>query len=83
MLWVSPFSPSKYHVDCLGDVDFHAKSVDRLVLREDYKAILKAMVAQHYNQGQNQFQDLVAGKGQGLNILLHGLAFLGLILGLH
>jgi len=63
----------QYHVDNLVDVDFHKKSFDRLVLREDYKTILKAMVAQHFTQGQHRFQDLVAGKGQGLNILLHGL----------
>ena len=62
----------QYHVDDLIDVDFHKRSFDRLVLREDYKTILKAMVAQHFTQGQNRFQDLVAGKGQGLNILLHG-----------
>ncbi|KAL8827249.1 MAG: hypothetical protein Q9191_003302 [Dirinaria sp. TL-2023a] len=62
----------QYHVDCLVDVDFQKKSFDRLVLKEDYKAILKAMVAQHFTQGKNRFQDLVAGKGQGLNILLHG-----------
>lgn len=43
-----------------------------MVLREEYKTILKAMVAQHFTQGQNRFRDLVAGKGQGLNILLHG-----------
>lgn len=63
----------QYHVDDLIDVDFNSRSFDRLVLREDYKTILKAMVAQHFTQGQNRFRDLVAGKGQGLNILLHGL----------
>ncbi len=62
----------QYHVNNLVDVDFHKKSFDRLVLSEDYKSILKAMVAQHFTQGQNRFHDLVAGKGQGLNILLHG-----------
>ena len=62
----------QYHVDDLIDVDFNKRSFDRLVLREDYKTILKAMVAQHFTQGQNRFHDLVAGKGQGLNILLHG-----------
>ena len=63
----------QYHVNDLIDVDFQKRSFDRLVLREDYKLILKAMVAQHFTQGQNRFRDLVAGKGQGLNILLHGL----------
>ena len=66
----------QYHVNDLIDVDFHKRSFDRLVLREEYKTILKAMVAQHFTQGQHQFRDLVAGKGQGLNILLHGLTVL-------
>lgn len=76
MVWGFSFRSKawrKYHVDDLIDVDFNRKSFDRLVLREDYKTILKAMVAQHFTQGQNRFRDLVAGKGQGLNILLHGL----------
>ena len=63
----------QYHVDDLIDVNFNSRSFDRLVLREDYKTILKAMVVQHFTQGQNIFRDLVAGKGQGLNILLQGL----------
>ena len=62
----------QYHVDHLIEVDFRKKSFDRLVLREDYKTILKAMVAQHLTKGQDRFQDLVVGKGQGLNVLLHG-----------
>lgn len=62
----------QYHVDDLVDVDFKKRSFERLVLREDYKTLLKSMVAQHFTQGQNRFRDLVAGKGQGLNILLHG-----------
>ena len=60
------------HVNDVIDVDFRRKSFDRLVLREEYKLVLKAMVAQHFTQGEHKFRDLVAGKGQGLNILLHG-----------
>ena len=63
---------SEYNVDDIFEVDFNKKSFDRLVLRQDYKALLRAMVAQHLTQGENQFHDLIAGKGQGLNILLHG-----------
>lgn len=61
-----------YHVNELEDVDYRKKSFDRLVLDVEYKAILKAIVAQHIAQGQSRFKDLVAGKGQGLVILLHG-----------
>ena len=76
LVWAFSFLSKRwrqYHVNDLVDVDFHKRSFDRLVLREDYKTLLKAMVAQHFTQGQDQFRDLVAGKGQGLNILLHGL----------
>lgn len=62
----------QYHVDDLEEVDYRKKSFDRLVLNVEYKAILKAMVAYYVSQGQKRFKDLVAGKGQGLVILLHG-----------
>lgn len=65
-----------YHVDDLAKPDFKKKSFDRLVLREEYKRTLKAMVAQHFTQGKDSLNDLVAGKGQGLNILLHGMSAL-------
>ncbi|KAL9632751.1 MAG: hypothetical protein Q9164_005124 [Protoblastenia rupestris] len=75
--WVHGFSFrtkkwQDYHVNSLTNADFNKRSFDRLVLREEYKMTLKAMVAQHFTQGQDRFNDLVAGKGQGLNILLHG-----------
>lgn len=62
----------EYHVNKLIIPDFRKKSFDRLVLRDEYKTTLKAMVAHHFTQGKDRFNDLVAGKGQGLNILLHG-----------
>lgn len=63
---------NEYHVNDLEAVDYRKKSFDRLVLNVEYKAILKAMVAHHVSKGQSRFKDLVAGKGQGLVILLHG-----------
>ena len=60
----------------LANPDFKKNSFDRLVLREEYKMTLKAMVAQHFTKGQDRFNDLVGDKGQGLNILLHGMSAL-------
>ena len=79
--WVHGFSFrtkkwQEHHVNSLTNADFKKRSFDRLVLREEYKITLKAMVAQHFTQGQDRFKDLVAGKGQGLNILLHGMSAL-------
>jgi len=78
----------QYHVNDLEDVNYRKKSFDHLVLNKDYKDILKAMVAHHVYKVETRFKDLVAGKGQGLVILLHGLipwilvlSFLTLFLG--
>jgi len=59
-------------VDNIQLVDFKKRSFDGLVLDDKYKDILKAMVANHVSQSRHKFNDLVAGKGQGLVISLHG-----------
>ena len=63
----------QYHVNDLIDISFDKKGFDRLVIREDYKHVLEAMVAQPLTSGQKVSDDVVPGKGQGLNILLHGM----------
>ena len=58
-------------VDDLRPVEFRKKAFKRLVIRDDHKKIIKAMV-QASNLDKPGFQDLVSGKGRGLTILLHG-----------
>ena len=58
-------------VDDLKPVRFREKAFRRLVIREDYKRIIKAMV-EAYRLEKPGFSDIVSGKGRGLTILLHG-----------
>ncbi|KAL2872886.1 hypothetical protein SGCOL_011975, partial [Colletotrichum sp. CLE4] len=60
-----------YDVASLKPVQFAADAWKRLVLKTEYKEIIWAMVKSYlaHNTG---FQDLVAGKGEGLVVLLHG-----------
>lgn len=67
LVWAFSFLSKRwrqYHVNDLVDVDFHKRSFDRLVLREDYKTLLKAMVAQHFTQGQDHSGILLQEKGK-------------------
>lgn len=55
----------------LKPVEFRENAWSRLVLSDEYKDIIRAMV-KSYLSDKIKFQDLVAGKGAGLIILLHG-----------
>ncbi|KAG8530428.1 uncharacterized protein KY384_004930 [Bacidia gigantensis] len=58
-------------VDDLQPVQFRERAFKRLVIRDDHKNLIKAMV-QAYKEESPGFADVVAGKGRGLFILLHG-----------
>ena len=56
-------------VDDLKPVRFREKAFRRLVIREEYKRIIKAMV-EAYRLEKPGISDIVSGKGRGLAILL-------------
>jgi AAA+ superfamily predicted ATPase len=58
-------------VDDLSPVSFREKAFKRLVIKEEYKKLITAMV-QAYMLEQPGFSDIVTGKGRGLTVLLHG-----------
>ena len=58
-------------VDDLKPVQFRERAFKRLVMSDDYKKIIKAMV-EAYRLEKPGFSDIVSGKGRGLTILLHG-----------
>lgn len=58
-------------VNDLKPVTFREKAFKRLVIKDEYKKIIKAMV-RAYMLEQPGFSDFVSGKGRGLTILLHG-----------
>ena len=59
------------NVNQLKPVNFRKNAWDRLVLDEEYKDIVQAMVSS-YVEKSSSLEDLVAGKGAGLVALLHG-----------
>ena len=58
-------------VDDLKPVNFREKAFKRLVIKDEYKKMIKAMV-HAYMLEQPGFSDLVSGKGRGLTVLIHG-----------
>ena len=58
-------------VDDLQPVNFREKAFKRLVIKDEYKKLIVAMV-QAYMLEQPGFTDIVTGKGRGLTVLLHG-----------
>ncbi|KFY47983.1 hypothetical protein V495_01707 [Pseudogymnoascus sp. VKM F-4514 (FW-929)] len=70
----------QFKVDDTGDVQPPRESVfqDRLQLQEDYKTMIQALVNNHTGRNKPEgdkkpeVKDAVAGKGDGLVILLHG-----------
>lgn len=60
-----------FNVTQLKPVGFRKNAWNRLVLDEEYKDIVQAMVASYVGKTAD-LGDLVAGKGQGLVALLHG-----------
>ncbi|OTA54474.1 P-loop containing nucleoside triphosphate hydrolase protein [Hypoxylon sp. EC38] len=62
---------SEYYVNHLKPVQFQNNAWSRLVLDQEYKDVIQAMVTS-YLRKSDMFQDLVPGKGAGIAILLHG-----------
>ncbi|PTB46010.1 hypothetical protein M441DRAFT_52809, partial [Trichoderma asperellum CBS 433.97] len=60
-------------VNDLQPVEWNEDEMDHLVLEDKKKAMLKGLVSYHSNRNcRNEKGDLIAGKGEGLVILLHG-----------
>ncbi|KAK3390060.1 hypothetical protein B0H63DRAFT_464718 [Podospora didyma] len=60
-------------VDKLREVQWNVDAMEHLVMDEEKKKMLQGLVGQHYNREQNKYGgDLIAGKGEGLVVLLYG-----------
>jgi hypothetical protein len=60
-------------VEKLDDVEWDTDAMEGLVLHDRRKSMLKGLVGHHYSpQNQKLKGDIIAGKGHGLVILLHG-----------
>ena len=58
----------KFSVDRISQIDFRKDAFEQLVLAEDKKDLVRALVT----NGVNGFQDIISGKGGGCIFLLHG-----------
>ncbi|QRV93223.1 AAA family ATPase [Ceratobasidium sp. AG-Ba] len=59
-------------VENMADIVFDEMAFDQLVLKKEYKKMIKALVETHAAQGDGFVKDLVAGKGGGMVMVLHG-----------
>ena len=58
-------------VEELQPINFRSNAWDRLVLDAEYKSIIQAMVSSYVDKSAH-LDDLVAAKGMGLTVLMHG-----------
>ncbi|KAG9121310.1 hypothetical protein FRC07_002764 [Ceratobasidium sp. 392] len=59
-------------VESLAEITFDEMAFDQLVLRPEYKKMIQALVETHAGQEDELARDLVAGKGGGMVMVLHG-----------
>lgn len=76
-LWESDFANSsvvEFTVSGVEDIKWNEKAFDSLVLPDDQKAIVKALVESHTgkNIASSTIDDVIQGKGRGLVSVLHG-----------
>ena len=60
----------RFYIDCLSDPGWNKSALDSLVLTEDRKSVLEALVFSH--AFPHLARDETKQKGKGLVILLHG-----------
>jgi hypothetical protein len=70
---VATKKPYTVSIEKLEPADWNSTAMQQLVLPADEKAMLQGLVAQHYLPNRTKRRgDIIAGKGEGLVILLHG-----------
>lgn len=63
----------EFPVSTVEEIKWNDKAFDSLVLPEDQKAIVRALVESHTaNTDSDTIDDIIAGKGRGLVSVLHG-----------
>lgn len=65
-----------FQVDKISPVEWNTKCFEQLVLPDDQKELVQALVTEHTQRvagnGDAGFDDIVKGKGRGLILVLHG-----------
>jgi hypothetical protein len=60
----------RFYIDNISDVDWNRSALDGLILPEERKSVLEALVFSH--AFPNRVRDEMKQKGKGLVVLLHG-----------
>lgn len=64
-------------VSGISDVPWDSAAFDSLVIPEQHKSIVRALVSVHGKHASKSIDDVITGKGQGLVAVLHGKPGLG------
>jgi hypothetical protein len=62
----------EFTVSGISDVVFNDQAFESLVLPENHKSIVKALVSSHAFHAHRNIDDIISGKGRGLVAVLHG-----------
>jgi hypothetical protein len=62
----------EFTVSGISDVVFNDQAFESLVLPENHKSIVKALVSSHAFHAHRSIDDIISGKGRGLVAVLHG-----------
>ncbi|KAH0841050.1 putative AAA family ATPase [Fonsecaea pedrosoi] len=62
----------EFTVSGISDVVFNDQAFESLVLPDNHKSIVKALVSSHTFQAHKSIDDIISGKGRGLVAVLHG-----------
>ncbi|KAK6358935.1 hypothetical protein TWF696_000109 [Orbilia brochopaga] len=73
----------QFSVEKMEDIQWHENAFDRLVLPQNQKTLIRALIESHTSgahasdEEHPDFDDIIQGKGKGLVMLLHGKPGLG------
>lgn len=62
----------EFTISGIGDIEWDADAFDSLVLPNNQKSIVKALVESHTFHAAENIDDVIQGKGKGLVAVLHG-----------
>lgn len=60
-----------FNIDCVDAMEFNSKAFHGLMFEESKKRLISSLVVQH-GSGDDDFDDVIKGKGKGLIFLLYG-----------
>lgn len=62
----------EFAVSKIGEISWNTDAFDSLILPDNQKSIVKALVSSHAFHPSQSIDDIIAGKGKGLVAVLHG-----------